>query len=211
MFRQFLYNMPRMPVHGIYPGMPVNDAALHSECYVDLDTYLWFICFLYNPPHMNHLQAIHRASHARASTVQDEAGKAVCRTCGGCRPQKGGVIMGQRSGQAEWEEGAAALLEEEDWHGMVNWCQEWTKSNPEDTTAWLVLAVACTRLNRYNDAIDAYRQAIRIDPEFVGGWVDLSAVYYATGNRGAPLDVVRELRRLDPYRAHLLFTIMAPR
>ncbi|MFO7971449.1 MAG: trypsin-like peptidase domain-containing protein [Desulfobacterales bacterium] len=73
------------------------------------------------------------------------------------------VVTGEY-GQFEWLARAMALYEAEDWQGMLDWCQKWTKSEPEDALAWLVLGFAYLNLSRYNDAADAHRQAIRIDP-----------------------------------------------
>jgi cytochrome c-type biogenesis protein CcmH/NrfG len=57
----------------------------------------------------------------------------------------------------------------------------------------------------FNDAIEAYRQSFRIDPNNAATWQALGLAYLITGNKTAALDIVRELRRLDPTRADKLF------
>ena len=59
--------------------------------------------------------------------------------------------------------------------------------------------------------IDAYRQAIRINPEYADVWYNLGEAYAISSNRSAALEAVRELRRFDPERADRLFNLIGPR
>lgn len=65
--------------------------------------------------------------------------------------------------------------------------------------------------NRNNDAIEAYRQALRIDPELAGSWFGLGLAYALSGNKSAAMEAVKKLRRLDPARADELFNLIVPR
>ncbi|MGM0665527.1 MAG: tetratricopeptide repeat protein [Thermodesulfobacteriota bacterium] len=67
------------------------------------------------------------------------------------------------------------------------------------------------RLARHNEAFHAYRQAIRIDPEDAFAWYNLGVNYLVSGNRGAAMDAVKELPRLNPALADELFDIVMPR
>jgi cytochrome c-type biogenesis protein CcmH/NrfG len=77
--------------------------------------------------------------------------------------------------------------------------------------AWDSLGCAYYKLSRHNDAIEAYRQALRINPEDAKAWYILGLTYGVSGNRVAALDAVRELRRLDPAMADKLFNWIVPR
>ena len=115
-------------------------------------------------------------------------------------------------GLSEWLMRAVTLEESEDWQGMLDWCRRWTKSEPKNADAWYNLGVAYGRdPKRYQDAIDAYRQAIRINPEHADTWNNLVVSYALSGNRGAAMDALQELRRLDPARADRLFDTLVPR
>jgi tetratricopeptide (TPR) repeat protein len=57
----------------------------------------------------------------------------------------------------------------------------------------------------YGDAIEAYRQALRIDPKHAKAWYNLGLAYNLSDNRTAALEAVKELRRLDPEEADKLF------
>ncbi len=83
--------------------------------------------------------------------------------------------------------------------------------NPKLAEAWLGLGFAYGKLERYNEAIEAYRHALRINPKDVETWNDIGLTYVLSGNQTAALDAVRELRRLDPAMADKLFNLIVPR
>ena len=66
-------------------------------------------------------------------------------------------------------------------------------------------------LKRYNDAIEALRESLRINPKSVNSWFVLGITYVSSGNTTAALDTVRELRRLDSTKADELFDLIVPR
>jgi len=73
------------------------------------------------------------------------------------------------------------------------------------TPALTLLGIAYGKLNRYDDAKEAYREVVRIKPEDVNAWYNLGVAYFLSGNKISALDTVRELRRLDPEQADKLF------
>ncbi len=81
--------------------------------------------------------------------------------------------------QIEWLKRVLALSKLNDWQGLVDWCLKWTKSEPEDAEAWFHLGFAYSNIKRYNDAIEAYHQALRIDPKNARPiiWVSLGVAY----------------------------------
>ena len=112
--------------------------------------------------------------------------------------------------KSEWMKRAIALEEKKDWLGMLDWCQKWTKSEPNNANAWYGLGIAYGWLKRYDDAVEALRQAIRINPEHALAWYILGATYAHSGNKTAAMNAVQELRRLDPERADKLFNLIVP-
>jgi tetratricopeptide (TPR) repeat protein len=77
--------------------------------------------------------------------------------------------------------------------------------------AWCNLGLTYSSLNRYNDAIEALRKALRINPDYAIAWYNLAVVYALSGNRTAALDAVQKLRRLDSALADKLFNWIGPR
>ena len=128
----------------------------------------------------------------------------------------GGVTPGRKSAaadptQTEWLKRATVLQQMKDWQGLLVWCREWTNSEPENANAWYGLGIAYGNLTRYRDAIDAFRQAVRITPTYARAWYNLGVAYGKSGNRTSALDAVRVLRRLDPPTADKLFNVIVPR
>jgi cytochrome c-type biogenesis protein CcmH/NrfG len=93
----------------------------------------------------------------------------------------------------------------------VDWCRKWTESDPNNDSAWYCLGVAYNDLKRYDDAIEAFRQAIRIRPKNADAWYALGNAYNISGNHTDALEAVRELRPLDPQKADkLIFNLIVP-
>lgn len=84
----------------------------------------------------------------------------------------------ERRNHIEWLKEAIALDTAKDLQGLLDWCLKWTKSESKDAIAWYHLGVTYYDLNRYNDATEAYHQAIRIDPEYASAWINLGSSYY---------------------------------
>ncbi|MEQ1837381.1 MAG: trypsin-like peptidase domain-containing protein [Candidatus Nitrotoga sp.] len=84
-------------------------------------------------------------------------------------------------------------------------------ANLLEANAWYNLGDTYRIINRPTDAIDAFRQSLRIDPENADAWFGLGLSYVESDNRTAALEVVKTLRRLDPKQAEKLFNMLVPR
>jgi len=99
-----------------------------------------------------------------------------------------------------------ALEKMKDWQGLLEWCLKWTKSEPENADAWHSLGGAYGYLNRYNDAVEAYRQAIKINPENADAWHNLGVAYYKLNRYNDAIEAYRQAataqsRRLKKFLA----------
>ena len=74
------------------------------------------------------------------------------------------VVTGEH-GESEWVMRAVALEQAKDWRGLLVLSQRWTRSEPNNSSAWFNLGWAYYNLDRDKDAVVAYPQAIRINPE----------------------------------------------
>lgn len=77
----------------------------------------------------------------------------------------------------EWLKGSQAFEEASDWKRMLAWCQEWSKSEPNDSSAWHCLGYGYLNVKQYNDSVAAYLQTVRVNPEDAEGWSNLGFVY----------------------------------
>ncbi len=110
-------------------------------------------------------------------------------------------------GKFEWWMLAAALEEFDDWQGLRDWCLKWTKSEPENAFAWAGLGNAYIKLERYNEAIGALRQAIRIDPEYAKAWNNLGSAYYNLNRHHDVIEAYRQAIRIDPEYADAWYNL----
>jgi cytochrome c-type biogenesis protein CcmH/NrfG len=101
----------------------------------------------------------------------------------------------------EWLKGMSALEGAKDWPGLLEWCLKWTKSEPEDAEAWYSLGLAYIHLNRHNEAVEAYRQAIRIDPNHAFAWNNLGVIYKNLNRFNDAIEAYRQAIRIDPENA----------
>jgi cytochrome c-type biogenesis protein CcmH/NrfG len=105
-------------------------------------------------------------------------------------------------GQTEWLKGALALEQMKDWQGMLDWCQKWTKSEPKNSWAWYNLGFAYASLKRYNDAIEAFRQALQINPDYTNAWYNpwynLGVVYGKLKRYDDAIDAYNQGLRINP-------------
>ena len=53
-------------------------------------------------------------------------------------------------------------------------------------------------LNRYNDAIEAYRQALRINPEYADAWDNLGFAYRKLNRYNDAIEAYRQALRINP-------------
>jgi tetratricopeptide (TPR) repeat protein len=63
-------------------------------------------------------------------------------------------------------------------------------------------------MGRSREEIEAYQEALRLEPDFADAWYNLAGAYFRSGNRSAALEAVRELRRYDPKEADKLFKLI---
>jgi len=112
-----------------------------------------------------------------------------------------GKTIAEGRSQTEWWKRAIALAQMKDWHGLLDWCLKWTKSEWENGEAWFYLGSAYHGLNRYNDATGAYREAIRINPEHFYAWYNLGTTYNNLNRYNDATGAYRQALRIDPENA----------
>ena len=100
--------------------------------------------------------------------------------------------------RTQWLKRSLALEDRQDWQGMLDWCRKWTKSEPETAQSWCNLGLAYFYLKRYNEAIEAYRQALRINPEFAEVWYNLGLTYGNLDRYNDAIEAYRQALRINP-------------
>ncbi|MBM4299996.1 MAG: serine protease [Deltaproteobacteria bacterium] len=97
-----------------------------------------------------------------------------------------------------WEDRGRALEKAQDWPGMLAHFRRWTKAEPGNELAWFSLALAYSEMGRYREAIEAYREALRLKPDFADAWNNLGVSYEKMGRYREAFEAFREALRLKP-------------
>jgi cytochrome c-type biogenesis protein CcmH/NrfG len=73
--------------------------------------------------------------------------------------------------------------------------------------AWFAQGVAYDNLQKYEDAIEAYRQALRLQPEYADAWYNLGITYGNLKKYGLATLAYEEAVRIEPERASAWFNL----
>lgn len=100
-------------------------------------------------------------------------------------------------GQSPWIQRAVALEKAQEWEKMLAWCQQWTTKEAQSAPAWYSLGNAYSNLKRHNEAIDAYRQALKIKPDNAQAWCNLGAAFNTLKRHDEAIDSYRQALKID--------------
>jgi tetratricopeptide (TPR) repeat protein len=114
----------------------------------------------------------------------------------GVSSQAGDTTIMARS--LDWLDRAKILESQEDWVGLLDWGQRWTREEPGNPLAWYVLGRANNELSRYSEAIAAYQQNLRLDPADVHAHTSLGNAYRNSQRYHEALNAYREALRVKP-------------
>ena len=107
------------------------------------------------------------------------------------------IAAGSR-GRTEWLKRAIALEKFKDWQDLLDWCLKWTKSEPLNAEALYNLGIAHGNLKHYGDAIEAFRQAVHINPNYSGAWNNLGDTYRKLNRYKDAIESFRKALRIRP-------------
>lgn len=107
------------------------------------------------------------------------------------------TAAGSRS-RIEWLKRAIVLEKLKDWEDLLDWCLKWTKSEPLNAEALYCLGIADGNLKRHNDAIEAFRQALHINPKYAEAWNSLGDTYLKLNRYNDAIESFRRALRTDP-------------
>lgn len=97
-----------------------------------------------------------------------------------------------------WLNRALALEEKKDWAALLAHAQQWIKSAPQD--AGFFLGEAYGGLKQYDQAIAAYRDAVRLRPDDADAWFNLGVSYGFMLRYPEAIEAYGEAQRLNPKR-----------
>jgi cytochrome c-type biogenesis protein CcmH/NrfG len=112
------------------------------------------------------------------------------------RPDRKTAVKG--SAYTGWLTRSIELEKAKETKRLLDWCRKWTKSNPESVFAWYGLGSAYSRLNRHEEAIEAYLQARSLDPGYVEAAIGLGNTYSILSRHDEAIGVYREALGKNP-------------
>jgi len=100
----------------------------------------------------------------------------------------------------DWYDRALELIISTDWHGLLAHCRRWTQTQLDKASAYFYLGFAYYyyELGRYQEAVEALREAVRLKPDDAEAWCYLGFSYGALGRRREAVEAFRKAVRLKP-------------
>lgn len=98
----------------------------------------------------------------------------------------------------DWINKATAFEGKKDWPGLKTHALRWTKAEPGNSLAWIILGDACGKLSQPTKEIEAYQQAVRIDPEIAMAWYILGDAYIINHQPIKAIEAYQQAVRIDP-------------
>lgn len=100
--------------------------------------------------------------------------------------------------QAEWVRHARVLEKRRDWAGLLAWGENWARGDPDNPLAWFIQGRALAEQGRYPEAIEAYRQNLRLAPGDVFALNNLGNAYRDSGDSRAAMLAYRAAAERAP-------------
>lgn len=113
-------------------------------------------------------------------------------------PQREAAAREAATAITAWVNRAIELEAKDEWSGLLHHAQRWTRDRPSDDVAWFYLGIAYKKVNQTAKAIEAYRQAVLINPDFAGGWSELGDTYAHTDQKTKAIEAYRQVVRIKP-------------
>jgi tetratricopeptide (TPR) repeat protein len=108
------------------------------------------------------------------------------------------IEPGRAESERTWSSQAAALEAAKDWSGLLEHSKRWTRAEPGESLAWYALGIAYRKLGRYQEAVDAYKEALRLKPDDAAAWYSLGNAYWDQGRYQEAIQAYKEALRLKP-------------
>jgi tetratricopeptide (TPR) repeat protein len=103
-------------------------------------------------------------------------------------------------GRLDWLNRAMAQEKQHDWAALLKNSQHQLMHDPASAAAWFRLGVASRHLKLYNQAVRAYREAIRHQAEYGEAWHDLGNVYASLKEYDHAIHAYRDALLIEPDR-----------
>jgi len=97
-----------------------------------------------------------------------------------------------------WLNKAIVLEQTKNLHDFLDHVLRWIKTEPKNPVAWLGLGNAYAKLNQKEKSIEAYQQAVRINPDFAEAWYGLGNIYAQLKQSDKAIEAQQQAIRINP-------------
>lgn len=101
----------------------------------------------------------------------------------------------------QWLNKAIELETRKDWPALLEHSLRWTKAQPGSSVAWFSLGYAYDKAGQSAKSIEAYQQALRINPELASAWNNLGIAYAEAGQSAMAIESYQQALRINPEHA----------
>jgi tetratricopeptide (TPR) repeat protein len=98
-------------------------------------------------------------------------------------------------------------LWQENWSVALTYFQKVTETNPQDADAWFQMGYCYGSLGRYQEAIEACKQAIRVKPDYAEAHNNLGVAYGKLGRHQEAIEACKQAIRIIPDDAEVHFSL----
>ncbi len=106
-----------------------------------------------------------------------------------------------------WLNRTMALEKKSDWQALLKLSQQEVKHDPANAAAWYSVGVASAHLKQYNQAIHAYREAIRNQAEYAEAWHKLGVAYANLKEYDHAIHAYRDALRIHRENADVWYNL----
>jgi len=99
--------------------------------------------------------------------------------------------------QSFYDKGLIELWQE-NYSAALTYFQKAKETNPQDAGVWFYIGLAYSKLGRYQDAVEACKQAIRIKPDLVEAHYNLGNAYRSLGRYQEAIEAYKQAIRIKP-------------
>ena len=95
----------------------------------------------------------------------------------------------------------------DNWEELAKYWQKQTETYPRIYTSWYYLGLAYLRIGLYSKAIENFRQALRIAPQFALAWARIGEVYQILHRNNDAIAAERQALQIDPEQSRAWFIL----
>lgn len=113
-------------------------------------------------------------------------------------PKRSAKIKPNTEIPINWLAKSLDLQNRDDFRGMLEHSLNWTKIKSNDEDAWFSLGNAHSALKQFPQALIAYQQALRINPQFAKAWNNHGNSYIEMRQLANAISSIQQALRIDP-------------